>query len=100
MLIKQHRTQKRPGKVKYIFILTFFLIAFSQPFAQYEMKKYTINSGGGDTMSGGSFTLKSSTGQVDASNTMAGGTFGLTGGFWQASAPTNTTELIFSNSFE
>ncbi len=64
------------------------------------MKKHTLNSGGGDSMSGGGFTLKSSIGQVDVSNAMQGGSFTLTGGFWQASAPTNTTELIFNNGFE
>ena len=64
------------------------------------MKKHTLNSGGGDSMSGGGFTLKSSIGQVDASNAMPGGSFTLTGGFWQASVPTNTTESIFNNGFE
>ncbi len=82
------------------YTVIFMLMILNTSSAQFVMKKHTINSGGGNTMSGGNFTLKSSIGQVDASNTMTGGTFGLTGGFWQPSAPTNTTELIFSNGFE
>lgn len=82
------------------FLIFSLLLIFNTSSAQFVIEKYTINSGGGDSMSGGGFTLKSSIGQVDASNAMTGGTFSLTGGFWQASAPTNTTELIFNNGFE
>lgn len=89
-----HRTaNKRKTGKHFVFI---FLIgtAFSQSFAQYEIKKYTINSGGAQ-LSGGSFQLQSSIGQVDASNTQIGGDFSLSSGFWQ-----ENNDLIFKNGFE
>jgi len=82
---------------KYLFIILLLLLNTSS--AQFELKKHSINSGGA-TMAGGNFTLKSSIGQVDASNTMSGTSFSLNGGFWHKSTPTNTTDLIFKNSFE
>ena len=75
------------------------LMILNISFAQFEMKKYSINSGG-NTLSGGGFTLKSSIGQVDASNTITGGSFALNGGFWHSTEPVILTELIFSNEFE
>lgn len=69
-------------------------LVFSQSFAQYEMKKHTINSGG-QTSTGGNYQVSGSIGQVDASNELAGGNFSLNGGFWH---PEN--DLIFKNGFE
>jgi len=84
---------KRPKK-KSVLILMISLMGFSQSFAQYEMRKHTINSGG-TNMSGGTYELKSSLGQVDASNTMSLGIYQLTGGFWH-----ENNDLIFKNGFE
>jgi len=70
----------------------------SQSFAQYEIKKHTINSGGA-SMSGGNYQLTASIGQVDASNAMNSGSYNLTGGFWQPSSNASN-EIIFANSFE
>ncbi len=80
------------------FILILGLVA-SQSFAQYEMKKYTINSGGSN-MTGGNYEMNSSIGQVDASAEQTGGNYSLTGGFWSKSDNTPQGELIFTNGFE
>ena len=77
-------------------IICVFLIgsSISQSFAQYEIKKYTINSGGAK-ITGGNFHLQSSIGQVDANTVLTGGDFSLNSGFWQ-----KNTDLIFKNNFE
>ncbi len=75
------------------------LISINQSIAQYEMKKHSINSGGGAS-TGGGFSLNASIGQVDASNTITGGSYSLNGGLWHQTQATNTEELIFNNGFE
>jgi len=73
-------------------------LVISQSFAQYEIKRYSINSGG-QTNSGGDYQISGSVGQVDASNQLTGGNYSLNGGFWH---PNNasTDDLIFKNGFE
>ncbi len=80
-------------------IATILALLASQSFAQYEIKKYTINSGGGK-MAGGNYEMNSSIGQVDASNTQAGGNYSLNGGFWHKTNNAPLTEIIFTNGFE
>ncbi len=79
-------------------VLTLLLlgICFGQSFAQMEIKRHTINNGGG-TMSGGNFSMNSSIGQVDASNIKSGGNFTLMPGFWHQNT---TPSIIFKNGFE
>ena len=67
--------------------------------AQFEMKKHSINSGGGAS-TGGNFSLNASIGQVDASDKLTGGVYSLNGGLWHQIQPSNTEELIFNNGFE
>ena len=81
-------------KLKLIPIMLVLGLAVSQSFAAFEIRKYSINSGGSD-MSGGIFEMKSSIGQVDASNTTSGGNFQLNGGYWH-----KNNDLIFKNDFE
>ena len=81
---------------KRLLILTLVL---SQGFAQYEIKKYTINNGGGK-MTGGNYEMNSSIGQTDASSTQTGGNYSLNGGFWHKTDTTPQAELIFTNGFE
>jgi len=69
-------------------------MAFGQSFAQYEITKYTINSGG-DKMTGGNYELNASIGQVDASSTLSSSNYSLNGGFWH-----ENTDLIYKNGFE
>lgn len=69
-------------------------MAFSQSFAQYEIKKYSINSGG-STISSGQYEMTSSIGQTDASNAQTGGNYSLNSGFWH-----ENNDLIFKNGFE
>ena len=80
------------GKKLAYFLLT--LTVFSQAYAQLEMKKHTINSGGA-TMSGGGFELKASIGQVDSDDPSSGGNYSLSSGFWQ-----QNTDLIFKDNLE
>jgi hypothetical protein len=70
------------------------LLVFGYSFAQYEIKKFTINSGGGK-MTGGNYEMNASIAQVDASTAQTNGNYALTGGFWQ-----QNTDLIFKNGFE
>lgn len=81
------------SKNKFFIVLIFGMLC-SQVFAQYSLSKYTINSGGKE-MSGGSYQMNASIGQVDASNKMSGGNFSINGGFWH-----ENTDLIFKNGFE
>lgn len=79
-------------------IIVFLSCIVGQVFAQYQIKRYTINSGGGKT-SGGGYSIHSSIGQVDASSTFSGGTYTLNGGFWHENrGPISDT--IFIDGFE
>jgi len=80
-------------------LVTLLTLIVSQSFAQYEIKKYTINNGGGK-MSGGNYEMTSSIGQVDASGTLSNGNYSLNGGFWHEANNTPQGDLIFTNGFE
>ncbi len=47
----------------------------------YEISRYTIDSGGEMRSTGGDYELSGTIGQPDASE-LSGGTYSLTGGFW------------------
>ncbi len=49
---------------------------------QFEITWYTIDAGGTNNASGGSFELSGTIGQPDAGPVMTGGQFSLAGGFW------------------
>ncbi len=83
---------------KKIVLLGALWLAANQVAAQFEIKRYSINSGGG-IMSGGAFEMHSSIAQVDASAAQTGGDFSLNGGFWHKDN-TPKSELIFTNGFE
>jgi len=82
---------KTAKKIIYVIVISLFL---NQAYAQYAIKKHTINNGGGK-LTGGSYELNGSVGQIDASNSMSGGTYTINGGFWQ-----ENNDLIFKNGFE
>jgi len=67
--------------------------------AQFQIKKHSINNGGGP-MTGGVYSMNASIAQVDASKALTGGTYSLNGGFWHEKANAPLTELIFTNGFE
>lgn len=73
--------------------LVFALLFTGQIFAQYELKKHSINSGGA-VMTADGYELKASLAQVDASQPSSGGNYQLNSGFW----PPNK-DLIFKNKF-
>ena len=78
-----------------IFLYLFLAcLSFGYAHAQYEIKKYSINNGGG-TLTGGNYELNSSVGQVDAQMSQSNGQYSINGGFWQ-----ENTDLIFKNNFE
>jgi hypothetical protein len=79
------------NKILIVFILS---LVFSQSFAQIEIKRYTINSGG-SKIAGGSYEINSSIGLVDVNDKMSGDTYILTSGFWH-----ENNDLIFKNGFE
>ena len=66
----------------------------SQSYAQYHIKTYTINSGGGNSSSS-QFQLSASIGQVDASESLTVDTYEMNGGFWH-----QNNDLIFKNKFD
>ncbi len=78
---------------KVILVLMIGLIT-SQPFAQYEVRKYSINSGG-SKVTGDSYELNASIGQPDASKKQTGGNYSLNGGFWHGN-----NDYIYKNGFE
>ena len=47
----------------------------------YEISWYTIDGGGAQNLSGGSYTLSGTIGQFDAGS-QSGGSYTLSGGFW------------------
>lgn len=79
---------------KKVFLLFVLGMVFNQSFAQYEIRKYTINNGGSKMM-GGAYKVTSSIGQVDASTAQVTGNYNLNGGFWHGN-----DNLIFKNGFE
>lgn len=79
-------------------ILILGMIA-SQSFAQSEIRKYTINSGGG-TSTSGTYGLSGSIGQVDVSSELTSVSYSLTGGFWNRANTAPQGDLIFENGFE
>jgi hypothetical protein len=81
-------------KNKKILLALVTTLAMTQTFAQYSIKKYSINNGGGK-LAGGQYQLQGSIGQVDASDTLSQGDYSLNGGFWQ-----QNTDLIYKNGFE
>ncbi|MFK8012967.1 MAG: hypothetical protein AB8B80_13065 [Marinicellaceae bacterium] len=82
---------KTSKKLIYTIVIS---LVISQAYAQYEIKKYSINNGGGK-LTGGSYELNASIGQTDASATMSNGAYSLDSGFWH-----QNNDLIFKNTFE
>ncbi|HEY3242565.1 MAG TPA: hypothetical protein VGM03_04360, partial [Phycisphaerae bacterium] len=64
--------------------------------AQFDLSWYTVDGGGGDNSTGGTFALAGTIGQPDAGAPMTGGTFSLTGGFWTVTAGAGATVTIVS----
>ena len=81
-------------KQKKAFLILLLGLVFSQSFAQYEIKKYSINNGG-SKMTGGSYAMNASIGQVDASDILSNSNYSLNGGFWH-----ENNDLIYKNGFE
>ncbi len=81
-------------KHKKVILILITGMAVSQAFAQYEMRSYSINSGG-SKMTGGSYELNASIGQTDASDKLSAGNYSVNGGFWH-----ENNDLIFKNGFE
>lgn len=79
---------------KKVFLPLLLLSALGQSFAQYEIRKHSINSGG-SKMTGGSYEMRSSIGQADASGKLSNGDFSLNGGFWH-----ENRDLIFKNGLD
>ncbi len=77
---------------------TLLALIVTQSFAGFEMKRHSINSGGGK-ITGGSYTINASIGQVDASAVLSNGSYEVNGGFWHKNT-SNSNELIFQNGFE
>src|SRR5262245_17103638 len=64
-----------------ILIAAFSGLALSARAQNFAIDWFTID-GGGDTSSGGNFSVSGTIGQPDTGVTMTGGGFSLTGGFW------------------
>ncbi len=71
--------------------------ALSQSGGDYEIRKSTIDAGGGRS-TGGRFELTATVGQPDTQKS-TGGRFSLQGGFWTA-APVPLEDALFSDGFE
>ena len=76
-------------------ILALLAILISgQVFAQYEMRKHSINNGG-VAKSSASFELNSSIAQVDANQKSSAASSSVSSGYWQ-----QNNDLIFRNNFK
>ncbi|MFK8012189.1 MAG: hypothetical protein AB8B80_09130 [Marinicellaceae bacterium] len=65
----------------------------------FEIKKFTLSSGGG-VITAGNYNVISSIGQVDAGPKLSGGNFEFRGGFLTGNSGTGNPDVIFENSFE
>ncbi len=65
----------------------------------YEIKKFTLSSGGG-VITGGNYSLISSIGQIDAGPKAIGGNYEFRGGFLTGNSGNGNPDVIFKNSFE
>ena len=81
-------------------VILFILLSLNigQSFAQYQLKKHSLNNGGGK-VSGENYQMNFSIGQIDASTITTGGDYTLNGGFWHKEN-TPISDLIFNNGFE
>ena len=62
-------------------LLTFLAITISAHAQSYAIDWFTID-GGGDTSTGGVYTVSGTIGQPDGSGALPGGEYSVTGGFW------------------
>lgn len=81
-------------KIKTLVCVFSLCISFGYVHAQYEIKKHSINNGGG-TLSGSNYELSGSVGQTDASTSQTNGQYALNGGYWQ-----QNNDLIFKDNLE
>ncbi len=51
----------------------------------YEIAWYTVDAGGAQDLSGGTYTLSGTAGQPDAGTTLSSESYTLVGGFWASS---------------
>jgi hypothetical protein len=56
-------------------------VGYAAPRATYEISWYTIDGGGAQDLSGGTYTLSGTVGQFDAGS-QSGGSYALNGGYW------------------
>lgn len=96
----QSKIKFKPN-IRYRFLCLIVLaMVFTSSFAQYSIKKYSLNSGA-SKMSGGRFEMYSSIAQVEASEKQMGGNYVLSSGFWQESNDLIFgDDLIFKNGME
>jgi len=73
----------------FVLLLALQLPAFAQT---YSIDWYKI-AGGGDTSTGGTYTVSGTIGQDDAGGPMTGGNYSLTGGFWSLISVVQTPGL-------
>jgi len=88
------------NRLKIITICTFAFF-ISQVSAQITLKKYSINSGGGETMKAGVYEMNASIGQVEAQAEISNCNYKLKSGFWNGINTNNeNNDVIFKDSFE
>ncbi len=78
------------------FIVLLLIGVMGQSLAQFEITKYSINSGAGVSESG-NFKISGSVGQVDANVKSISGDFSISGGFWHE---TQRVDDMFMDGFE
>ncbi len=82
-------------------LLTLLLALASAASAEFEIKQWSIASGGGINATGGDWTLSGTIGQWEATEARAlsGGGWQLTGGFWGMSLE-ELSDFLFRDRFE
>lgn len=65
-------------------------VAYAQTGGDYDLSWWTVD-GGGEAVTGGSFTLNGTIGQADAGQALTGGDYTLTGGFWLGGAGSSSS---------
>jgi hypothetical protein len=64
-----------------VFLALNMRVGYAAPRSGYEISWYTIDGGGAQDLSGGTYTLSGTAGQFDAGS-QSGGSYALYGGYW------------------
>jgi hypothetical protein len=96
-MMNRQRTWAKTLVVACVFLILLLTVGGLALANGYAISSETVDGGGSTTGTGGSYTLRGSVGQQDASDQGSGGSYTLNGGFWNpdSGGPTVVTLARF-----